>query len=239
MQDIGYSRVIIVKQQNIINKMKNLSRLLIAILLFSVTAVFTSCLDDSNDDSIPEETYKSYLSSMAGNYSGKATFYVPSASSTTSAMVAYDSIQSISWRMRTDSTILVPSFPINKLDSAINITSSTPEKYSLLKDAISEMSSTSLTAFYYIPSSSYVSSSQIQFVVNPYTLETTLNYDGADHKVYFVFYTYTFGGTWTTSRTMGMNMYLTAIYLDGTTSGDAIPSDYFNPIGIYFEGSGY
>lgn len=86
-------------------------------------------------------------------------------------------------------------------------------------------------ARYFIPSSSWVSENVIQFMVQPYTIERTINFDGADHKVYFVFSPYTTTGAFSaTNRKFQAQLALSAVCIDKLDSSHTVPSQFMNSI---------
>ena len=59
--------------------------------------------------------------------------------------------------------------------------------------------------------------SPIEFLINPQTLTYNLNYSGSDHKVQVLFYvnnTYSYGTYNASSRELGMQLIIGALYID-------------------------
>ena len=150
--------------------------------------------------------------------------------------VKYDSVQT-RWTVRTDSTLTVSDFPVSVLDSCINL--NTPyagsnnqevQKLRSLKEAIGKLDTKlDLKCYYYVPTTSFVTSSAISFFVNPIYFKQTLEYDGGKHDVYFVFLTNNFGGNYNyTTRTFEFNMYLNSITFDKA------PVDFNNQVSKQF-----
>ena len=123
------------------------------------------------------------------------------------------------------------------LDSCINL--NTPyagsnnqevQKLRSLKEAIGKLDTKlDLKCYYYVPTTSFVTSSAISFFVNPIYFKQTLEYDGGKHDVYFVFLTNNFGGNYNyTTRTFEFNMYLNSITFDKA------PVDFNNQVSKQF-----
>lgn len=222
--------------------MKNFKNLLMTFIgIIAVAMCATSCLN-SDDDSIDAETQYRYQKLMSGMYSGKARFYQLKSTRSFSSQktyVKYDSIHT-SWDVTADSTFRINNFPVFMLDSAIVVektsTGSDAEKYRALNQAIRALKNSSegyimgTKARYYIPSSSWVSENVIQFMVQPYTIERTINFDGADHKVYFVFSPYTTGAFSATNRKFQARLALSAVCIDKLDSSHTVPSQFMNSI---------
>lgn len=203
---------------------------LIVCCIFAATA-FTACTGDSDDNSIDPTTYKSYLNNISGNYIGKMVFYKTPKNSSSTTLEKYDSISYANWKMSADSTITFYNFPVSKVDSVINVSNSSSESTKQLFEALKNCPPTTLKAFYGIPSKSYISSTYIAFIVNPTTIELTLNYGGASHKVYLVFTAGYYMGMWLSSnKTTQIQAVLSGVYVDSTTT--PLSSDYINNIGV-------
>lgn len=222
--------------------MKNFKNLLMTFIgIIAVAMCATSCLN-SDDDSIDAVTQNRYQKLMSGMYSGKARFYQLKSTRSFSSQktyVKYDSIHT-SWDVNADSTFRINNFPVFMLDSAIVVektsTGSDAEKYRALNQAIRALKNSSegyimgTKAIYVIPSSSWVSENVIQFMVQPYTIERTINFDGADHKVYFVFSPYTTGAFSATNRKFQAQLALSAVCIDKLDSSHTVPSQFMNSI---------
>ena len=215
--------------------MKNLKTILLSVFgMMAIAISFTSCNTDSTDYSIDYQTQKQYQSTMANMYSGKMRVYYADAQK--QQYVKYDSVQT-RWTVRTDSTLTVSDFPVSVLDSCINL--NTPyagsnnqevQKLRSLKEAIGKLDTKlDLKCYYYVPTTSFVTSSAISFFVNPIYFKQTLEYDGGKHDVYFVFLTNNFGGNYNyTTRTFEFNMYLNSITFDKA------PVDFNNQVSKQF-----
>lgn len=222
--------------------MKNFKNLLMTFIgIIAVAMCATSCLN-SDDDSIDAVTQKRYQQIMQGMYTGNARFYQLKSIGSLSSQktyVKYDSI-STSWDVNADSTFKINNFPVYMLDSAVVVektaTGTEAEKYRALNQAIRALKNSSegylmwTKARYVIPSTSWVSDNVIQFMVQPYTIERTINFDGADHKVYFVFSPYTTGAFSATNRKFQAQLALSAVYIDKLDSSHTVPSQFMNSI---------
>ncbi|WP_440432513.1 DUF4840 domain-containing protein [Prevotella sp.] len=223
--------------------MKNLRNFIMAFVGFIAVAMcVTSCLSNE-DDSLDYATQKQYQQIMAGPQTGKIRFYRQQGTRAyvgQQTLVKYDSIPA-SWYIGSDSTITINNFPVYMLDSAIIVkkdaTGDDAVKYRSLNQAIralknSSLGSENVKAFYAIPSTGWVSESVIQFMFQPTTIERTINFNGGDHKVYFVFNSYNVGAFSRSTREAQASYTLSAICIDKLSQQNAVPSTYFNSVGI-------
>lgn len=223
--------------------MKNLRNFIMAFVGFIAVAMcVTSCLSNE-DDSLDHATQKQYQQIMAGPQTGKIRFYRQQGTRAyvgQQTLVKYDSIPA-SWYIGSDSTITINNFPVYMLDSAIIVkkdaTGDDAVKYRSLNQAIralknSSLGSENVKAFYAIPSTGWVSESVIQFMFQPTTIERTINFNGGDHKVYFVFNSYNVGAFSRSTREAQASYTLSAICIDKLSQQNAVPSTYFNRVGI-------
>lgn len=223
--------------------MKNLRNFIMAFVGFIAVAMcVTSCLSNE-DDSLDHATQKQYQQIMAGPQTGKIRFYRQQGTRAyvgQQTLVKYDSIPA-SWYIGSDSTITINNFPVYMLDSAIIVkkdaTGDDAVKYRSLNQAIralknSSLGSENVKAFYAIPSTGWVSESVIQFMFQPTTIERTINFNGGDHKVYFVFNSYNVGAFSRSTREAQASYTLSAICIDKLSPQNAVPSTYFNRVGI-------
>lgn len=223
--------------------MKNLKKLLMTFIgIIAVAMCVTSCLN-SEDDSIDAVTQQRYQQLMSGMYSGKARFYQLKSTGMLSSQktyVKYDSIRT-TWDVNADSTFRINNFPVFMLDSAVVVeksaTGTEAEKYRALNQAIRALKNSSegylmwTKARYVIPSTSWVSENVIQFYVQPYTIELKkINFDGAEHTVYFVFSPYTTGAFSATNRKFQAQLALSAVCIDKLDSSHTVPSQFMNSI---------
>lgn len=224
--------------------MKNLRNFIMAFVGFIAVAMcVTSCLSNE-DDSIDYATQKQYQQIMEGPQTGKIRFYRQQgtrAYTTQQTLVKYDSIPA-SWYIGSDSTITINNFPVYMLDSAIIVnkdaTGDDAVKYRSLNQAIRAMKAnhsqgfTKAKALYAIPSAGWVNESVLQFMLQPLTIERTINFNGGDHKVYFVFNSYNVGAFSRSTRVAQASYTLSAICIDQLSQQNAVPSTYFNSVGI-------
>lgn len=224
--------------------MKNLRNFIMAFVGFIAVAMcVTSCLSNE-DDSIDYATQKQYQQIMAGPQTGKIRFYRQQGTRAyvgQQTLVKYDSIPA-SWYIGSDSTITINNFPVYMLDSAIIVnkdaTGDDAVKYRSLNQAIRAMKDnhsqgfTTAKALYAIPSTGWVNESVLQFMLQPLTIERTINFNGGDHKVYFVFNRYNVGAFSRSTREAQASYTLSAICIDKPSQQNAVPSPYFNSVGI-------
>ena len=224
--------------------MKNLRNFIMAFVGFIAVAMcVTSCLSNE-DDSLDYATQKQYQQVMEGPQTGKIRFYRQQGTRAyvgQQTLVKYDSIPA-NWYIGSDSTITINNFPVYMLDSAIIVnkdaTGDDAVKYRSLNKAIRAMKDnpsqgfTKAKAIYAIPSTGWVSESVLQFVLQPLTIERTINFNGGDHKVYFVFNSYNVGAFSRSTREAQASYTLSAICIDQLSPQNAVPSTYFNSVGI-------
>lgn len=225
--------------------MKNLRNFIMAFVGFIAVAMcVTSCLSNE-DDSLDYATQKQYQQIMAGPQTGKIRFYRQQGTRAyvgQQTLVKYDSTKFTSWYIGSDSTITINDFPVYMLDSAIIVnkdaTGDDAVKYRSLNQAIRAMKDnhsqgfTTAKALYAIPSTGWVSESVLQFMLKPLTIERTINFNGGDHKVYFVFNSYNVGAFSRSTREAQASYTLSAICIDQLSPQNAVPSTYFNSVGI-------
>ena len=204
--------------------MKNLRNFIMAFVGFIAVAMcVTSCLSNE-DDSLDYATQKQYQQIMAGPQTGKIRFYRQQGTRAyvgQQTLVKYDSTKFTSWYIGSDSTITINDFPVYMLDSAIIVnkdaTGDDAVKYRSLNQAIRAMKDnhsqgfTTAKALYAIPSTGWVSESVLQFMLKPLTIERTINFNGGDHKVYFVFNSYNVGAFSRSTREAQASYTLSAI----------------------------
>lgn len=224
--------------------MKNLRNFIMAFVGFIAVAMcVTSCLSNE-DDSLDYATQKQYQQIMAGPQTGKIRFYRQQGTRAyvgQQTLVKYDSIPA-NWYIGSDSTITINNFPVYMLDSAIIVnkdaTGDDAVKYRSLNQAIRAMKDnysqgfTTAKALYAIPSAGWVNESVLQFMLQPLTIERTINFNGADHKVYFVFNSYNVGAFSRSTREAQASYTLSAICIDQLSQQNTVPSTYFNSVGI-------
>ncbi len=213
---------------------KSLFLLLVSVLVSS--AALTSCNSDTEDYSIPYDKQMYYQSVMSGSYSGKL-FFLQGHDRTEAKLDTIGEPSQSSWRVGSqDSSLVIRNFPINRLDSAINVPSSdnTSDANTLreLRTAISQLSPQDVKCKYYVPGTDVVSTTSYGFYVNPYAIEKQVAFGGELHKVYFFFYNNYYGGRFDFSeRYFRFNVVLGAIQIDNSKSYD-YTSPYFRRIYI-------
>lgn len=224
--------------------MKNLRNFIMAFVGFIAVAMcVTSCLSNE-DDSLDYATQKQYQQIMAGPQTGKIRFYRQQGTRAyvgQQTLVKYDSIPA-SWYIGSDSTITINNFPVYMLDSAIIVkkdaTGDDAVKYRSLNQAIRAMKDNPSQGFikakalYAIPSTGWVSESVLQFMLQPLTIKRTIHFNGGDHDVYFVFNRYNVGAFSRSTREAQASYTLSAICIDQPSQQNAVPSTYFNSVGI-------
>lgn len=224
--------------------MKNLRNFIMAFVGFIAVAMcVTSCLSNE-DDSLDYATQKQYQQIMAGPQTGKIRFYRQQGTRAyvgQQTLVKYDSIPA-NWYIGSDSTITINNFPVYMLDSAIIVkkdaTGDDAVKYRSLNQAIRAMKDnpslgfTKAKALYAIPSTGWVSESVLQFMLQPLTIKRTIHFNGGDHDVYFVFNRYNVGAFSRSTREAQASYTLSAICIDKLSQQNAVPSTYFNSVGI-------
>lgn len=224
--------------------MKNLRNFIMAFVGFIAVAMcVTSCLSNE-DDSIDYATQKRYQQIMEGSQTGKIRFYRQRGTRAyvgQQTLVKYDSIPA-NWYIGSDSTITINNFPVYMLDSAIIVnkdaTGDDAVKYRSLNQAIRAMKDnhsqgfTKAKALYAIPSTGWVNESILQFMLQPLTIKRTIHFNGGDHDVYFVFNRYNVGAFSRSTREAQASYTLSAICIDKLSQQNAVPSTYFNSVGI-------
>lgn len=213
--------------------MKNLKALMMLLIgVFALT--ITSCNTDDGDHYYTQEEQVAIQAKMYGTYGGKLIMYKPN--STTGKAESYHTI-STTWSaykgnaaLGEDSLITVSNFPINMLDSAINIPSTdvSDEVKTLrsLRTAISELPAEDLKCKYFVMSDNpyYTLTNGYRFCLSPLIVKKQLTYDGKQHDVYFVFNMNNNLGEWTWSATGGsMKLYMEFVSI----SVDKAPQSYY------------
>jgi len=229
--------------------MKNLFRLFILMLCCASAMSLTSCLNSDDNDSsyLDEASQLLYQQRMAGYYTGQILFYKQKTESSSSLDDNYKTISPTSWRvnssvLRPDSTMTVSGTGIAEaLASAFGLTnSSTKETYQKVVNALTNPLSTTATIRYAIPSAGAVSTSAINFSANMY-VKAVVNYDNADHYIYFILTQLTgyYAGQWTSSTSMAMTFLLYNVWIADTDTGfsnlqqtNAVASNELRTIGM-------
>lgn len=225
--------------------LKTLFFLLVGILLVATSV--TSCISNS-DDSLDYATQQKYLSDMAGSHVGKVRFFYPKTSSYSgdrAEYVKYDSLETSWYTRAADSSFTADAFPVYMLDSTVvvdkSVASDNAERYRQLNKAIRALQLSdpfaSFKATCYIPVSSWISGSIYQFYFLPQTIHANVNFDGADHDIWFIF-TSTTGQFSATNRAYYASAMLYGICIDKLqlSSQYMVPSEYLKNVIITFEG---
>ncbi len=203
-------------------------------------SAMTSCLGNSEDNSQPIDaaTQKQYMMRMSGLYSGKIKFWKQYDNYST-RLYAYDSVAG-SWRAGSDSLITVNTFPVNKLDSAIDVRdTSVPADLKDLFNAIKDYKGyVDLKSLYYIPDGAYVQNGAIQFFVNPITFKIDVTVGGKPKEAHFVFYANSnYGyGVWKLGSAVSTFQFQAALYQICLTDVGGTPTQS-NTLSSLYNGS--
>jgi hypothetical protein len=173
----------------------------------------TSCLSgdddsDSNQGLSKAEVAQCFLT-IGGNYTGDLLYLATSPDGTERV----DTLAG-SWYIPTDSTLIINEFPGKVLAEGVS--------YPALKEALAEAPNQMLKCWI-----GFVETSPIQFLVNPSVLEYHLHYDGNDHKVQIVFYTYntySFGYYDASLNELMVKIIYATLYVDGKETSYLNPS---------------
>ncbi len=197
------------------------SNLITIMLLLAATLFISSCIGDGDDTTINTAAQKQYQSQMSGTYNGKAYFIQSSAAK------ANDSTTTIVWRLSSDSIITVANFPVSSYAKDINDSTSNISELKALKTALKSAPNQPVKLLYGVPSTSYVTSTYINFVVNPYSISFDLTYDGATHNIIIPFQWNYCLGTYTISTGYAsLVMLASGIYIDKTSYSTYFTSTY-------------
>ena len=180
--------------------MKKTKTLLMLMLCFVAASVFTSCLnDDDNNNSITADQAKAAMLKMQGTYAGKLI------------SSNKDTVQNLAWR--SDSVIKVANFPLKTLAGAIS-----GDDNKDLKAALIDANTAILKCSY-----GFISvSDPYVFLVSPQSLKLELTYGGKTHEVIFAFsvynYNYSIGEYVTSTSKMSVLVTASGMYVDGSLS---------------------
>ena len=166
----------------------------LSVLFCGLTALcVTSCIndDDDNEKIVPltKEQVAQCYQMIKGNYTGHLVFSVKNAATSQNGV---DSVAT-SWSVINDSTITVDKFPAKLIADVVTNTN--------MKEALAKADPQTLTCYY-----GFISNSPIQFLVNPMTLNYTLNSP------------YSFGAYDYQKTIMEMQLLVGAVYEDGKTT---------------------
>lgn len=164
----------------------------------------TSCLngDDDNKGSafLDKNASAMCYQAIQGNYSGNLIYAAKNAADVSDVT---DTL-AVSWSFINDSTLIVPEFPVGLIASKVT----KPE----LKEALEKAGNRPLKCNF-----KFVNASPIQFILNPLTLDYSLDYEGGSHKVQIAFYTNvydSFGSYDQTKKILYMKIITGAIFVD-------------------------
>lgn len=177
----------------------------VSIMFGCLTALcVTSCLGDDTSDNDSQTLTKAQIAqcfqTVAGSYSGYLYYEAKSNDGYTTVV---DSLGA-SWYIPTDSTLIITDFPAKALAEYVS--------YQPLKAALAEAPNKMVNCKTW-----YLKTSPIELLVNPYTIEYDLEFDGKQHKVHVVFYannTYSFGVYDSGSNSMVVKIIPAVIYVD-------------------------
>lgn len=175
-----------------------------SMLLCGLTAlVFTSCLNDNDDDNYLTTTeIKQAYSAVAGSHSGKVVFPAQNPNVTSDKA---DTLAA-SWNVKNDSTLTIYNLPISKLAEYVQDAD--------LKAAIADLPDTDVDCLI-----GFTQQSPVTFLINPATITyNSLSYGGGSHKVQIGFYVNSinsFGVYSSSTKVMSMQILVGGIYIDG------------------------
>ena len=177
-------------------------KLLSFVCCLMLAVVVSSCLsdDDNNQNTGLTNAEKALCYTVvAGDYSGKLMYY--------NIEQKIDTVD-IAWRIPSDSILTVLQFPSAAVAGCV---SSEP-----LKEALLEQPAQPLNCYI-----GFISASPVEFLINPLPLTYNLHYSDADHQVQLLFYvnnTYSFGTYDATTKRLGLQLLVGALYVDGQQS---------------------
>ena len=178
---------------------------LVSIMIGCLTVLcVTSCLGDDTSESDSQTLTKAQIAqcfmTVAGNYTGKLYYEAKSSDGYATIVDSLDT----SWYIPTDSTLIITDFPAKAVAELVS--------YQPLKAALAEAPNKMVNCKTW-----YLKTSPIELLVNPYTIEYDLEFDGKQHKVHVVFYannTYSFGVYDSGSNSMVVKIIPAVIYVD-------------------------
>lgn len=178
---------------------------LVSIMLGCLTALcVTSCLGDDTSDNNSQTLTKAQIAqcfnTVVGNYTGKLLYEAKSSDGYTKQV---DTLN-VSWYIPTDSTLMIVDFPAKAVAEYVS--------YQPLKTALAEAPNKMVNCMTW-----YLETSPVEFLVNPYTIEYDLEFDGKQHKVHVVFYannTYSFGVYDSEEKMMMLKIIPAMLYVD-------------------------
>ena len=190
--------------------MKKLNLISMLLLFVTVLSVMSCVNDNNSDNSISKLDQKTYQQRISGTYSGKTRLY--SFDANTNNFVKQDSTVNVAWTLNADSTMSIVNFPVKFF--ADYITTSNTTDLVNLKTALAAAPNQNIKAFYCIPSTSYVTSTSINYVVT--ALRFSLTYNGATHVITIPTNVNYVGG-WIISKQFAYVLAITeGLYIDNT-----------------------
>lgn len=183
--------------------MKNL-KIFAALCCATAALAFTSC-DTEDDKGITSEQRATAAAAMKGDYQGR--LLCPNVTEPKSETDKTDTLD-ILWSVKTDSTIVVKSFPVKSIASQVTNDD--------VKKALNEAPAQDFTLYHYI-----YAINPTTFLLNPKTLEYTATYGEKEHKLKVVFYlnnNYSYGVYQPASNGMAMQIIAKEVVVDGDTS---------------------
>ena len=225
--------------------MKTSKHYLFVIVAILVAAFsFSSCINNDDDNTpatLDKDTQRSCQMMMSGTHGSMVRMYYAKSNGYNTVAEKYDSLEHASWSVKSDSTITLGAFPINKLDSALyvpaNDNTTTGKQVKAIQEAISAISTPiALRAVYFIPynNSQYITGDGYQFLVIPNVIKQEVTYEGGQHTLYFVFYEGTLGSWKKLKMNFEYNMLLGGIAVDQfnamTGQGNFISNSYFREV---------
>lgn len=193
-----------VETKILMNKMK--TRHLFSIMFGCLTVLcVTSCLgDDDNNNNNPKTLTKAQIAqcyqAVAGSYTGNLYCWERSADGLSQKADTLDG----SWNIPTDSTLIITDFPAQVIAGNVSNVA--------IREALAKAPNQTIKC-----QMIFLETSPIQFLVNPYNIEYTLEYGGSQHKVMVVFYvnnTYSFGMLDADTKKLMVKIIPAALYVD-------------------------
>lgn len=193
--------------------MKKLSNLFIIFACFISAMSLTSCLND-DDEGLSPDVVDAYMTNMAGLYYGNTSdpkynnmlvFY----NDTISGENKNDTIYGIQARFYRDSTFVISNIPCDIL------TKDFPEEYSGLKNAIDDISYSSITSRFTIYNADTKNISYAAYSITPEPLTfRNVTFNGETHDVHIVFWASSGAYVNSSVEAVELEFYPAAVYFD-------------------------
>lgn len=178
-------------------------RLLPAAMCLLGTILMTACsLDSDNKYKLTDADEATLRAQMRGTYTGYLYSYNVEDSTKTDTTL-------MSWTVD-DSLVVIKNFPTKYLADVISD--------SVVAKEVAKLDPQTINCRY-----GFYSKEPVYYILNPYLNALTVNYGGADHKVYVGFYcnsTNSFGIFNTTSYQMTMQIVEGGVYVDSVDSNN-------------------